>query len=186
MTRDRDVTLSRDRTQRDFLLRELEHRMLFLVRTLILVWASAIPTLCADSLQATPITNWAGHLERLGELGWNGGSLAFGTLTQSQEEERINLTVVVTDAETGQPVNQARLTLEFTEPGDPSKLRRSQKLSYSAKTNAQGHYKFPSLPKGTIRLIVTADRHQSFSKEFELEKENQVIEVKLKKPQPLL
>jgi len=33
---------------------------------------------------------------------------------------------------------------------------------------------------------VTAERHQTFSKEFELEKENQVIEVKLKKPQPLL
>lgn len=161
--------------------------MLFLVRALILVWASAIPTPCADSLQATPIRNWAGHsLERLGALDWNGANLAFGTLTQSQEEERINLTVVVTDAETGQPINQARLTLEFTEPGDPSKLKRPKKLSYSAKTNQQGHYKFPSLPRGTIRLIVTAERHQSFSKEFELEKENQVIEVKLKKPQPLL
>jgi hypothetical protein len=33
---------------------------------------------------------------------------------------------------------------------------------------------------------VTAERHQTFSEEFELEKEDQVIEVKLKKPQPLL
>jgi hypothetical protein len=112
--------------------------------------------------------------------------LEFGTPTQSEEGERTNVTVVVTDAQTGQPINQARLTLEFTEPGNPSKLKRSKKLSYSAKTNAQGHYKFPSLPKGTIRLIVTAERHQTFSKEFELEKEDQVIDVKLKKPQPLL
>jgi hypothetical protein len=94
--------------------------------------------------------------------------------------------VVVTDAQTSQPINQARLTLEFTEPGDPAKLKRSKKLSYSAKTNAQGHYRFPNLPKGTIRLIVTAERHQTFSEEFQLEKENQAIEVKLKKPQPLL
>jgi hypothetical protein len=35
-------------------------------------------------------------------------------------------------------------------------------------------------------LIVTAERHQSFGQDFELEQDNQVIEVKLKKPQPLL
>jgi len=113
-------------------------------------------------------------------------SLANWTWAQSEENGQTNLTVVVTDAQTGQPINQARLTLEFTEPGDPTKLKRSKKLSYSAKTNMQGHYKFPGIPMGTIRLIVTAERHQTFSKEFELEKENQEIEVKLKKPQPLL
>jgi hypothetical protein len=108
------------------------------------------------------------------------------TRAQSEEKGQTNLTVVVIDAQTGQPINQARLTLEFTEPGDPRKLKRPKKLSYSAKTNMQGHYKFPSIPMSTIRLIVTAERHQTFSKEFELEKETQLIEVKLKKPQPLL
>ncbi len=117
-------------------------------------------------------------------LAWAG--LGIRTRAQSEENKQTNLTVVVTDAETGQPINQARLTLDFAEPGNPQKLKRSKKLSYSAKTNPQGHYKFPSIPMGTIRLIVTAERHQAFSEEFELEKENQAIEVKLKKPQPLL
>ena len=160
MTRNRDLTSNRDQTQRDPVLRpcDLKHGLLVLVQALTLVSA------LWDSSKAALIM----------------------AQTQSEEGERVNLTVAVTDAQTEQPINQARLTLEFTEPGDPSKLRRSKKLSYSAKTNAQGHYKFPSLPKGTIRLIVTAERHQTFSKEFELEKEDQVIEVKLKKPQPLL
>lgn len=105
---------------------------------------------------------------------------------QSEEKGQTNLTVVVTDAQTNQPINQARLTLLFTEPGDPTKLKRPKKLSYSAKTNMQGRYKFPSIPMVTVRLIVTAERHQTFSKEYEMEKEDQVIEVKLKKPQPLL
>jgi hypothetical protein len=113
-------------------------------------------------------------------------SLAVWPQPQSEEKGQTNLTVVVTDSQTSQPLNQARLTLEFIEPGDPRKLKRSKKIAYSAKTNVQGRYKFPSIPMGTIRLIVTAERHQAFSKEFELEKENQVIEVKLKKPQPLL
>ena len=146
--------------------------MHFLVHTLTLTCALLI--IRNDSLQAMPLRTCEGY------------SIDFETPKPSEEGERTSFTVVVTDAQTGQPINQARLTLEFTEPGDPSKLKRSKKLSYSAKTNAQGHYKFPSLPQGTIRLIVTAERHQTFSREFELEKEDQVIEVKLKKPQPLL
>ncbi len=149
--------------------------MPFLLCALILAWASAVPTISGCVQEQGP-----------GSLSWNGTSLGVRTPAQSEEEGQTNLTVVVTDTETGQPINQARLTLEFTEPGNVRKLKRSKKLSYSAKTNTQGHYKFPSLPMGTIRLIVTTERHQSFSKEFELEKENQVIEVKLKKPQPLL
>jgi hypothetical protein len=35
-------------------------------------------------------------------------------------------------------------------------------------------------------LFVTAERHQSFGKEIELEQDNQTIEVKLKKPQAQL
>ena len=179
MTRDREATPYRDQTRGG-----LENGILLLVYALTLACACVAT---GDVSEAAPVRSWEVYsLERSGELGWKGATSEFGSLAQSQEGERINLTVVVTDAETGQPLSQARLTLEFTEPGDPSKLKRSKKLSYSAKTNAQGHYKFPNLPKGTIRLIVTADRHQTFSKEFEVDKENQAIEIKLKKPQPLL
>jgi hypothetical protein len=172
--------------RRDLVLQpsKLERSAPFLVHALIL---ACVLIVASDSSDAKSLKTWQGYtLERFGELGWKGDRLQFGTPTQSEEVERTAVTVVVTDAQTGQPINQARLTLEFTEPGDPSKLKRSKKLSYSAKTNPQGHYKFPNLPKGTIRLIVTAERHQTFSKEFELEKEDEVIEVKLKKPQPLL
>jgi hypothetical protein len=112
-----------------------------------------------------------------------------GILTAAQQpapQGETTLTVEVTDAESGQAINQARLTLEFTEAADPKKLKRAKKISYNAKTSMQGRYKFPAVPMGMIRLIVTAERHQAFSKEFVLEKENQVIEIKLKKPQPLL
>jgi Carboxypeptidase regulatory-like domain len=187
MTRNRNEVANRHQARRDFVLQpsDLERPVHFLVHALIL--ACALLIVRAGFAEAPPLKSWQGYPPELfGELGWRGARLEFGLPTQSEEAERTNVTVVVTDAQTGQPINQARLTLEFTEPGDPSKLKRSKKLSYSAKTNAQGHYKFPSLPKGNIRLIVTAERHQTFSKEFELEKEDQVIEVKLKKPQPLL
>ncbi len=108
------------------------------------------------------------------------------TPTRAESVERTNVHVVVKDAETSQPINQARLTLQFREPGSKIKLKRSKFLSYSAKTNSQGRYRFTNIPKGTVRLIVTVEQHQTFSKEFEVEKDNQVLEVNLKKPQPLL
>jgi hypothetical protein len=92
-----------------------------------------------------------------------------------------SLTIVVKEADTGDPISQARLTLTFHQPG---KLHRS--ISYSAKTSAQGRYRFTNIPKGTVVLFVTADHHQSLGKEIEVEEDDQVIEVKLKKPQPLL
>ena len=100
--------------------------------------------------------------------------------------ERMSVNVVVIDAETNQPISQAHLTLQFVDPGSVRRLKRHKHISFNAKTNAQGRYRFTNIPKGTIRLLVTAERHQSLGKEIELDKDNQVIEVKLRKPQPLL
>lgn len=105
---------------------------------------------------------------------------------QNPDNSPTNLIVEVKDSETSEPISQARLTLEFARPGGRARFGVPKKLAYSAKTNAQGRYKFTNINKGTIHLLVTADRHQSFGKEYELEHDNQVIEVKLKKPQPLL
>jgi len=93
-----------------------------------------------------------------------------------------SVNILVTDAETGQPIYQAHLTLQFEEQG--RKVHVTPKiLSYSAKTNAQGRYRFVDIPKGTIRVMVTADRHQSANKEFQVDRDNPLFEVKLRKPQ---
>ena len=93
-----------------------------------------------------------------------------------------SVNVLVTDAETGQPIYQAHLTLQFEEQG--RKVHITPKIiSYSAKTNAQGRYRFVDIPKGTIRVLVTADRHQSANKEFQVDRDNPLFEVKLRKPQ---
>ena len=104
------------------------------------------------------------------------------TPARAASVEYTSLNVVVKDAETSQPIFQARLTLQFREP--TGKLHHW--ISYSAKTNLQGRCKFTNIPKGTIHMVVTAERHQTFGKDFELERDNQVIEVTLRKPQPLI
>ena len=109
--------------------------------------------------------------------------LFYGVCKPAQQPPipEFNFTVAVKEADSGEAISQARLTLTFRQPG---KLHRT--ISYSAKTNAQGRYRFTDIPKGTVHLFVTADHHQSYGKEIELEEDNQVIEIKLKKPQPLL
>ncbi len=119
------------------------------------------------------------------------GMLCAGTLVmavlplpaQTETLERTSITVVVKEADTSEPIRNAHLTLQFQEPG---KYRPGKRRAYSAKTNPQGRYKFTDIPKVTIRLMVTAEHHQSFGKELEVTENDQVFEVKLRKPQPLL
>jgi hypothetical protein len=71
-------------------------------------------------------------------------------------------------------------------PGGVRRFGRSKLTTYSAKTNHEGRYTFTNIPKGSFYLFVTAEDHQSYGKELELERDNQLFEVKLRKPQPVL
>jgi hypothetical protein len=103
--------------------------------------------------------------------------------TPAKAADETNIHVVVKDAKSGDPIFQAHLTLQFREGG---KLKRDKWISYSAKTDKQGKYMFRHINKGPIRLMVTAPDHQTFGKEYQIEKDNPVIEVSLRKPQPMI
>lgn len=109
------------------------------------------------------------------------------TVAQSQAAlpEPITLMVVVSDSQTGKPISQARLTLTFVQPKE-GQFGRAHTLSYSAKTDTQGRYRFPYIPPGTVTLMVTEENHQSFGKQFQVDKDHSALEVKLKPPQPLV
>jgi hypothetical protein len=95
-----------------------------------------------------------------------------------------SLIIYVKDAPSGKPIFQARLTLLFNKKG--GKMKKRGTISYSAKTNPQGRYRFTEIPFGTVRLIVTAKNHQTLSQDFQLTKTNQVINITLKPPHALL
>ena len=109
-----------------------------------------------------------------------------GSVPAQADGEWATVQIVVKDAVSDQPIHQARLTLRFSEGGGVRRLGKDRKHTFSAKTNPSGRYKFTGVRKGPILLMVTADHHQAFGKEFELEQDDQVIEVKLKRPKPLL
>ena len=112
--------------------------------------------------------------------------LWLATSGRADGPELVAVNILVKDAGSDQPVSFARLTLQYQEEGSKIKLKRGKTISLNAKTNLQGRYKFVNIPKGTIRLMVIADQRQTYGQEIEVEQDNQLIEVKLRKPQPLL
>jgi predicted proteasome-type protease len=92
--------------------------------------------------------------------------------------------IQVNDAKTGDPIFQAHLTLRYRVPG--AFMRRTKIVSYTAKTDKNGKSQFPVVPRGTITLMVTAPDHNTFGKEIEITKDDQLIEVKLQKPHEVL
>ncbi len=92
-----------------------------------------------------------------------------------------DVTVLVIDFATHKPVFQARLTLEFRN----SQSRRHKMISFSAKTDLRGMYKFTFIPMEPVVLIVTDPNHQTFGRRFEITKANQELRVALRKPEPL-
>ncbi|HEV2352559.1 MAG TPA: hypothetical protein VG028_22220 [Terriglobia bacterium] len=112
--------------------------------------------------------------------------VAFQNTARAGDEPRTNIHVVVTDWDTGKPIYQARLTLIFQEESSTMKIKHSKPISYSAKTDLHGRCRFMDIPKGMVRLMVTAERHESYGKDTKIEKDNQEILVKMKKPQPQL
>lgn len=105
---------------------------------------------------------------------------------EKSSTETTTVIIVVKESDNGAPVSQAAITLHFTQPGTAGRFGKSKHLAYSAKTDAQGRCKLLEINKGPITITVTASGHQSFGKDFVLEKDNQVFEVRLKKPQPLI
>lgn len=113
--------------------------------------------------------------------------MAQGIPLRANSPTLITVSVMVTDAQTGQPVNQAHLTLVFQTSRDPNNaFKRPKTISYTAKTDAQGRCRFVYIPEGSVKLLVTEDRHQTFGQTFEVNKDHSTLEVKMKPPQPLL
>lgn len=101
-------------------------------------------------------------------------------------DEATTMTVVVSEADTGQPVTHASITLQFAKFGSHPLHGKPKQIVYNAKTDAQGQCKLAGITKGTIVLSITSAGHQSYGKQLQLEKDDQVFEIKLKKPQPLI
>ena len=103
------------------------------------------------------------------------------SLPRRKDVPLTHITAYVTDHATHKPIFQARLTLEFRDP----QSRLGKTISYSAKTDVKGKYRFSFIPMEPVVLVVTAPNHQSYGKTFDITKRDQTLHASLRRPQPL-
>jgi hypothetical protein len=82
------------------------------------------------------------------------------------------------------PIERASVVVRFVEGRSIMKFGKKIRTSWETRTNTEGVAKVPAVPQGKVLIQVIAKGYQTFGKEFELDQEEQTIQIKLNPPQP--
>ncbi len=93
------------------------------------------------------------------------------------------VTIHVTSAETGRPVDRASVVLKFVSGRAPLKLYKKMSDTWETRTNQEGEAKLPPIPQGTVRLQVIASNFQTFGKMMDVDTDPKTLDVQLNPPQ---
>src|SRR5271169_6097546 len=88
--------------------------------------------------------------------------------------------LVVTDAEKGQPIPKAAITLTFVRA--VNYFGKKQKAQWDVKTDSHGTVVVPFIPHGKMKIAVFAKGFQTFGDQVEVAGDEQTIPVKLVLP----
>jgi hypothetical protein len=89
------------------------------------------------------------------------------------------LKIVVTNS-ADKPVGNASVYVRFNEPG--GFLHKDKLAELSFKTNGDGTVKVPGVPQGKILIQVIAKGWHTYGKWYDIEKDQDTIEIKLDPP----
>src|SRR5947209_20362100 len=104
-----------------------------------------------------------------------------GGLTFAASPET-TISVAVTGP-TDKPVSNAEVILDFLGSHQITKLGKRKITHWEVHTDEKGLAKFPPIPQGTVQLQVVAKNYQTFGDKFDVDTEQRLFAVKLKKPQ---
>ncbi len=93
------------------------------------------------------------------------------------------VTIHVTAAESGKPIDRASVILKFVTGRAPLKLYKKMSDTWETRTNQDGNAILPPIPQGTVRLQVIASNFQTFGKMMEVDADEKTLDVKLSPPQ---
>ena len=96
--------------------------------------------------------------------------------------QQTRLTVQVTAADTGKPIDRASVVVNFRH-GLNVNMRKIL-TNWETKTNQLGSVSIPSMPQGEITVQVIAANFQTFGDVYQLNEPEQTISIKLNRPQP--
>lgn len=94
------------------------------------------------------------------------------------------VTIHVSSAETGKPVDRASVVIKFVTGRAPMKLYKKMTDTWETRTNQEGDATLPPIPQGTMRIQVIAANYQTFGKMMDVDADPKTLDVKLNPPQP--
>jgi hypothetical protein len=98
---------------------------------------------------------------------------------QTSDGTTTRLRIRVTNPE-DKPVGNASVYVRFNQPG--SFLHKDKLAELSFKTNEDGSVKVPAVPRGRILVQVIAKGLHTYGKWYDIEKDQDTIEIKLEAP----
>ena len=98
---------------------------------------------------------------------------------KSSEQSTTKLRIQVTDSN-GKPVPNASVYVRYNKSG--GFLHKDKLAELDLKTNGEGGVKVPPVPQGSIMIQVIAPGLHTFGKWYEINKDEETIEIKLPPP----
>jgi hypothetical protein len=81
------------------------------------------------------------------------------------------------------PIDRASVVLDFVEGRSIAKLGKKVRTHWETRTNQDGVAKLPPIPQGKVRIQVIAKGYQTFGNTYELNQDEQTVEIKMNPPQ---
>ncbi len=99
---------------------------------------------------------------------------------KSDEPQIAKLKIQITAGDQDKPVENASVYIRYAEPG--GLFHRNKEAELNFKTNQQGSVKVPEVPRGKVLIQVVAQGWHTFGKWYDIENDEQTIQIKLEKP----
>lgn len=90
------------------------------------------------------------------------------------------LRIDVTGTDFDKPISNASVYIRWDETGGLLHKKKQAELDF--KTNLDGSVKVPEVPKGKVLIQIVAQGWHTFGKYYDIEKDDQTIQIKLDKP----
>ena len=101
-------------------------------------------------------------------------------LAARASKDYTEIKLIVIDAEKGQPVPKAAITLTFVR--GKNVFGKKDRAQWDVKTDSHGQVVVPFIPRGKMKVVVFAKGYQTFGDEVEVAGDEQTIPVKLVLP----
>jgi hypothetical protein len=101
--------------------------------------------------------------------------------TKSDDQPESKLKVSVVAADSGKPIGNASVYIRFPE-GKTFFTHKDKEAEMDFKTNQDGTVKVPSVPRGKILIQIIAPGWHTYGKWYNIEKDEEEIQIRLDKP----